>query len=176
MKENIIQFPGVGPGRPRKYKIKGAPKGPAYEPDAGWNPLSNRQKGILAQLAKTAARRQYLPETGPEHDAWRQETSLRLAKTRIRDARQKDWETLHAIWLDLAGDSGAAFTSLLRSADNKRRVAAYKLDQLLKALGLRRGYAETILRSKYKTTWAEAPAKSIWKVFFELKSRANAKP
>lgn len=173
MKDNIIPMPGRG--RPRKYKIKGAPKGPDYEPDGGWAPLSNYQKALLAILAKKAAQRQYLPDSGPAHNAWRQETSLRLAKTRIKDARQKDWETLHAIWLDLAGDSGAAFTSLMRSADNKRRLAACKLEGLLKSMGLPLSYAETILRSKFKTTWAEAPAKSLWKVFFELKNRANAK-
>ena len=154
----------------RKYKVKGPQVGPDYAPEGDWKPLSNEQKARLALLAKQAARMQYLPESGPEHDAWRQERSLALAKVRISEARQRHWNDLHAVWQDMAGESGKAFAILMRADGNPRRVAMFKLTQELKARGLADKYAETICFSMFKVSLADASAKQLWKVLFTLRS------
>ena len=182
MKASII--PIRPPGRPsagfvdpadtapkkRKYKVKGRQVGSDYSPEGEWNPLSNEQKARLSLLAKRAARLQYLPESGKEHDAWRQERSLALAKVRISEARQRHWNDLHAVWQDLAGEPDKAFNTLMRADGNPRRVAKFKLDQELKARGLADKYAATICFSMFKVSLADASAKQLWKVLFTIRS------
>lgn len=165
--------PQPAPKKPRKYKVKGPQVGPDYSPEGAWNPLSNEQKTRLALLAKKAAMRQYLPTSGPEHDAWRQERSLALAKVRISEARQRHWNDLHAVWQDLAGESGKAFDILMRADGNPRRVAMYKLEQELKSRGLADNYAASICFSMFKVSLADASAKQLWKVLFTIRSHKH---
>lgn len=179
--DNIIAFP-LAAGRrpvaaeeaapkPRKYKVKGSPKPEGYAPEAGWWPLSRKQKAALAILAKEAARKAYLPEAGPEHDAWRHEQSIAACGLRVSEARQRDWAALRVHFECLCGREAKAFRVALRAEDNGHRIAMHKLRGELAARGLDEGYAETICRSKFKVALRDASAPQVWTVVYDLRGR-----
>jgi len=183
MKTNIIQFPGTAAdrrvvgtepaARKRTYKVKGKPVGRDYQPEAGWKPLSNKQKAKLVMLATDAAGKQYLPTSGKEHDAWRAEQSILACGFRISEARQKDWADLLIHWQQLCGQDAQAFKTAMHTQGNPQRVAMFKLTQELKKQDKSEAYAETICMSKFKVCLRDATAPQVWSLVFDLRGRAK---
>lgn len=146
-----------------------------YAPDGGGNPLTRGQKARLCILAKRAADRAGLPESGPEHDAWRAEEAVDCCGRRISAALQRHWPALHARFADLAGDVATAFKTLVAESGNPRRVALWKLRKALEEAGLDESYAAKICRDQYKCRPDEATAPQLWRLVFTVKNRGANK-
>lgn len=164
---------GPAPDRTRLQPIGTARHSRDSEcPDAGWKRLSNKQKARLSILARKAYRLQRVQGIDPEE--WRHEVAISVCGCRISEAVQDHWTDLYSAFVDLAGEPEKAFEAQLRSGDNKRRVALYKLTGACKERGLDISYAEAICMDTFKSQLAKATAKQIWCVFFTVTNRRKA--
>lgn len=175
---NIIVFPIArrpvddGAAKPRRvYKRKGPAQEKDYAPEAGWKPLSTKQKARLASLAKEAAAKQYLPVAGKEHDAWRQDQAVLACGVRISQASQKHWSDLLVHFTLMCGRDAQAFHVALRAQDNGHRVAMWKLREELAKRALPECYAETICQSKFSKALADVTAPQVWTLVYDLRGR-----
>ena len=141
--------------------------------DGGWKPLTKEQKMRLSILARKAAWEQKLGLDNKQLDAWRQEVSIRACGLRISEASQCHWAALKSAFEDLAGAPEQAFETHLRDADNKRRVAMWKLNQVLTEKGLDPSYAGKICKMQFKCALEDATAKQLWCLFYTLTNRKN---
>jgi len=145
-------------------------------------PLSILQKREIAQLARRAY------EAWPERDAfelinagqsktacfeaWRHvEQGKACGVQSLCACTQADYGRLVAHFQALCGHAAAATRTLVRDADNDRRIARYKLDQALQERGLREEYAAAICRRQYRCGLDEATAKQLWRLVFTVRSR-----
>jgi hypothetical protein len=138
-------------------------------PEGAAKPLSNNQKARLSMLARKAYEHQKVQ--GMTATEWRHEIAINKVGCRISEAMQKHWNDLKSTFEDLAGRPGKAFNTQLRAGDNKRRIALYKLTNELAAHNLAPGYAEHICQAKFKIPLAEASAKQIWALYFDITKR-----
>ena len=143
-------------------------------PDAGWKPLTRKQKRDLSMLARKAAEKRGLPKW--EFDTYRHDVAKHVCGLRISEARQSHFNDLLAAFQYAAGDDVAAFRTHLRAVDNKRRVAMFKLTEALNSRGLDIAYAGQICRTQFKVTLEEATAKQLWCLFYTVTKRRKAKP
>lgn len=84
---------------------------------------------------------------------------------------QAHYAAVLAHFIALAGDPARADRVLTRNQDNGRRIARYKLDQILRERGLPAGYAASICRSKFKCALDQASEGQIWKLFYDVRKR-----
>ena len=158
--------------RARDYNLKGGRKtGKDYAPEGSAGRLSGRQKFALATLARDAARLQYLPDAGKEHDAWRQEQAINAVGLRISQASQRHWSDLKIHFLLLCGRTADALTEALRCQGNPQRVALYKLREQLKRMGQPDAYAAEICADMFKCPLEDASAPQLWSITFTLRGR-----
>lgn len=140
--------------------------------DAGWHPLTNKQKGILSMLAARAAAKAGMSDSKAV-TAWRRETAIIACGRRISEATQANWADLKSMFLSAAGEVEKAFTTQLREGDNKRRVAMHKLTTALAAKNLPAAYAASICFAQFKVPLAEASAKQLWCLFYTVQNRRH---
>jgi len=138
-------------------------------PDAGHKPLSKGQKARLSILARKAFYHQKVQ--GMTATEWRHEIAIQKVGCRISEAVQDHWNDLKSTFEDLSGRPGKAFNTQVRAGDNKRRVALFKLTKELEAHNLAPGYGEKICFAKFKVSLAEASAKQIWAIYFDITKR-----
>jgi len=149
----------------------GRPVGGEYAPEGGSGLLSLGQKRNLVALARRAWRARGCP--GVSFDAWRTSEAISACGLRISEALQRDWGSLRARFQDAAGESGAAFNTLVRDEDNKRRVALWKLQQICSKVGVPLAYPEAICRRQYRCALPEATPAQLWRLFFTVKNRKD---
>jgi hypothetical protein len=142
--------------------------------DGGWKPLTKEQKMRLSILARKAAWEQKQGLDNKQLDAWRQEVSIRACGVRISEASQCHWADLKSAFEDLAGAPEQAFETQLRDVDNKRRVALWKLNQVLTEKGLAPEYAGAICKTQFKCALEDASAKQLWCLFYTVKNRLKS--
>lgn len=142
-----------------------------YQADAGWKPLSGKQKWRLAELARAAAKATGAPVGGRAHAEWRHAEARRVCGLRISEASQRDFVPLRAHFLNLAGEPGEAFGALMKEGGNARRVALWNLHKMLAERGLPPAYAEAICARQYKCALADASAPQLWRLVFTVKNR-----
>lgn len=137
-------------------------------------PLSNLQKATLSQVAKQGYLR------AKEHDLtdlseseWRAGEAIEAVGVRISEASNGHFNKLYSHFLNLAGNSGAAFKAALRDETEEARQAMHKLTKELAAANLDKSYAEAICMSVFKCSLAQATPKQLWKVMFTIRSRAK---
>ena len=142
-------------------------------PDGSWKPLKRGQKANLSMLAAEGFKHQKV--MGCTLEEWRHEMAVQACGYRISEARQEHWSDLRAAFLDLAGQPEKAYRTHVRSVDNKRRVALYKLEQECAARGLDVSYPATICRRQFRLSLEEASAKQLWCLVFTVRNRRKAK-
>jgi hypothetical protein len=140
-------------------------------PDAGWKALTKNQKTRLAIMARKAAEVQGVSLKSKDLDEWRHGVCIKACGVRITEATQANWADLKSAFEDLGGKPEQAFKTQLREGDNKRRIAMHKLTGALAAKGLQTGYAETICKTQFKVSLAEASAKQLWCLFYTVTNR-----
>ena len=146
--------------------------GDAGCPDAGWQRLTNKQKGKLSMLAAKAFAHQKVQ--GMTATEWRHEIAISTCGVRISEAIQDHYNDLKSAFQDLAGYHAAAFRTQVRSPDNKRRIAMHKLVSACKERGLNESYPASICFDQFKCSLADASAKQLWCLFFTVTKRRNA--
>lgn len=160
----------------RKYVLNAAARPrrtvPAdYAPEGGDGCLTRWQKTRLVLLARRGWERSGSPGGEREFAAWRQAVAERACGLRISRARQRDYGTLRAAYLDAAGDVGAAFETLVRDEDNPRRVAMHHLSKSCAERGLTLSYPAAICRRQYRCGLSEATAAQLWRLVFTVRNR-----
>lgn len=140
-------------------------------------PLSRCQKWRLSDLAEDAwlhlGQRDQLG--GECLEDFRRRIAVEVCGRRISAASNGDYKALEARFLVIRGESGRAFQSALKSETEGIRIAHHKLSIELRAQGLQPGYAETIARAIFKRGLADLHTKEVWKVFYTIRNRGNAK-
>ena len=151
--------------------------------------LTNGQKRQLSQEnvkafrflgAKARGRGEPWPqENKAALDAFRHEqVALACGKPGLRCCSQSDFADVKAHYEDLLGEPGKAMATLVRGADNERRIWEHKLwrvTQEAEGLGWSRHYWTPLFRSKFKTTVLEADAATLRKMFYEINHRLRAR-
>ena len=142
-----------------------------------WHRLSNEQKARLSILAREAFEKKYPGSvTGGERRvaSFRQEESIRCCGKRISEAAQRDYLPLKAHFQDLAGNSGAALNTLMRSETEPVRVALHKLTTECRARKLSMSYPEAICRRQYHCDLSQASPRQIWCLVYTVRNRKAA--
>ena len=142
-----------------------------------WHSLSNEQKARLSILAREAFEKKYPGSvTGGERRvaSFRQEESIRCCGKRISEAAQRDYLSLKAHFQDLAGNSGAALNTLMRSETEPVRVALHKLTTECRARKLSMSYPEAICRRQYHCDLSQASPRQIWCLVYTVRNRKAA--
>lgn len=139
-------------------------------------PLSNKQKFILADLARQAWARCGPQDDGIEEDAFRHREVIKaVGKPGLTACSQSDYKIVQAHFLQLLGRDGEAFNSLVRHETNDRRVVASKLITACRAACVRLSYAEAICQSRYKCSLDDATVPQLWKIKFTIDARGRAR-
>ena len=144
--------------------------------------LSLTQKATIGKLARAAwlawaEREAFLAintDLSPSacYTAWRHvEQGKACGVQSLCACTQDHYGRLVSHFQALGGDAAAAARTLVRDADNGRRIARYKLGQELSKRGLQVGYAAAICRSKYKCDLADASEGQLWKLVFDIRNR-----
>jgi len=84
---------------------------------------------------------------------------------------QAHYGRLVAHFQALGGNAAAATRTLVRDADNDRRIARYKLDEALRERGLREEYAAAICRRQYRCGLDGANARQLWSLLYTIRNR-----
>ena len=145
-------------------------------------PLSILQKREIAQLARRAydawSEREAFEaiNSGQSRtacfEAWRHvEQGKACGVQSLCACTQAHYGRLVAHFQALGGNAAAATRTLVRDADNDRRIARYKLDQALQERGLREEYAAAICRRQYRCGLDEANTKQLWRLVFTIRNR-----
>lgn len=149
------------------------------------SPLSNRQKMIVARLARLAygawpGRAEFeqlnaeLPASA-RFNAWRRVEQGKACGTQsLRECTQRDYGRLKAHFEALAGQDRRATGTLARDRDNDRRVALHKLREALAERDLPDAYAAAICRRQYRCALEEAGAKQLWRLLYTVRNRRPA--
>lgn len=153
-----------------------APINAAERAEAGGesSPLSRFQKMLLAKTARRAWAACGSPPPGEAE--WRREQSLKAAGVRISTARQSDYTSLRAHFLDLARQYDKAFRALVESPKNKARIAHYHLKKSCAERGLPLNYPASICHRQFKCSLDEATAKQLWCLVFTIRNRRPLHP
>jgi hypothetical protein len=145
-------------------------------------PLSIVQKREIAQLARRAydawSEREAFEAINAGQsrtacfEAWRHvEQGKACGIQSLCASTQAHYGRLVAHFQALGGNTAAATRTLVRDADNDRRIARYKLDQALQERGLRPDYAAAICRRQYRCGLEDANAKQLWRLVFTVRNR-----
>ena len=141
-----------------------------------WHPLSREQKARLSILAREAfAKRHPGSLAGMERriTEFRHEEAIRCCGKRVSEAAQRDYLPLKAHFQDLAGNSGAALNTLMRSESEPRRVALHKLTQECRARQLSMSYPASICKRQFGCDLPQASAKQLWNLVFTVRNRRS---
>jgi len=136
-----------------------------------WHPLTREQKARLSILARAA----FAKSGSGDANVWRREVAIRACGRRISEAVQRDYLTLKATFQDLAGESGRALETLLRSESEPQRVALYRLTQECGKRGLQLAYPEAICRRQYHCGLSQASPKQLWNLLYTVRNRREVK-
>jgi hypothetical protein len=145
-------------------------------------PLSILQKREIAQLARRAydawSEREAFEaiNTGQSKtacfEAWRHvEQGNACGVQSLCACTQAHYGRLVAHFQALGGNAAAATRTLVRDADNDRRIARYKLDEALRERGLREEYAAAICRRQYRCGLDGANARQLWSLLYTIRNR-----
>ena len=149
-------MPAVPPIRPHAYPSPGTP-------------IGNGQKARLCILARRAWERAGAPG---DPDEWRRgQQAAACGKPSLRLATQNDYLLIRARFLDLLGESGAAFEDLVRQQSEGRRLAWNKLETACKERGLALAYPDAICRKEYKRGLEDADEKQLWRLVYTVRNR-----
>ncbi len=145
-------------------------------------PLSILQKREIAQLARRAY------DAWPEREAF-EAINAGQSKTACIEAwrhveqgnacgvqslcacTQAHYGRLVAHFQALCGHAAAATRTLVRDADNDRRIARYKLNEALRERGLALGYVAAICRRQYRCGLDGANARQLWSLCYTIRNR-----
>ena len=151
-------------------------------------PLSNRQKSYLSQLANRAFNRACAIARGQGQDLESVDKAAAAEKFRhtevakatgklgLRCCSQDDYKLVEGHFLELLGNSGAAFNSQLKAATEPRRVIEFKITEACREFGFAISYANKICISQNHGNGLEAVGeKSLWNVFYTIRNRGLAR-
>jgi hypothetical protein len=139
-------------------------------------PLSKLQKATLSQWAKKGyTRAKDLDLTDESESDWRGREAIAACGRRVSEATNGDYLLLLAHFQNLSGDSGRAFSSVMRAEGDPKRQAMHKLTTELAKADLDQSYAEKICLDTYKCTLAQASAKQLWQLMYTVRNRAPKK-
>jgi hypothetical protein len=155
------------------------------------SPLSNEQKGILCRLAREAydawSGRDAFEECNPElsrskcFEAWRRvEQGKAVGIQRLTECTQDHFLPLRAHFKAMLGNGAGALQDQLRSQEEPRIRARWKLQQALDERGLNEAYAASICQRQFRCSLGDASEKQLWALFFTVTNRrkplAGAQP
>jgi len=149
-------------------------------------PLTNRQKGYLAQLAMRAynlraaiARGARLPFDRTPEQCRHEEVKAAVGKDGLRLCDQADYKTVEGHFLSLLNRDGRAFNAHLAAATESHRLVMHKLTDQLSLMGKSLNYAEGICRNMTRRSLgglglANLPhgkpgEKILWSILYALK-------
>lgn len=145
-------------------------------------PLTIPQKSYLARLARRAFSRARALALGrgevwaADPNAWRHaEVAAASGKLGLRCCSQDDFCAVEAHFLELLGQSGAAFNAHVRAATESRRQAEAVLVRECAAGGFALDYAAAICRRQFKCSIFDASEKQLRCLIFTIRNRAAAR-
>lgn len=152
-------------------------------------PLSNKQKGIICEVARRAFNR--MLESGslePRADisisehykTWRHAEQLKaVGRSTLTACIQDDYNLLMAHFLNLAGEVEDALRYQEAAALDPKRLAENALREICKKRGVRIEYANEICQQAWKVDLRDASIEQIWWIrrqVQEMKSQEICKP
>jgi hypothetical protein len=142
-------------------------------------PLSNQQKGVLAQVARRAYDRLVAGNeiSNIKFDDWRRDECERaVGKPGLRECDNGHYNRLLSHFESLAGEDGRALNALVREqTEPKRQAEAVLLSELRKA-NLPLTYAEKLARDKFRGVGVlDCDARQLWQLIYTVRNRAKAK-
>lgn len=144
---------------------------PAHYQDRGLNArLTVAEKRELAIAARSAFKvLEGHGATDESFDEFRHRIAMNACGRRISEALRGDYSHIMAMFCAISGDTTRAFHRAMRGETEGRRIAAKKLEELLKEQGRDISYCYPLFTNMHKTTLEQANAKQVWSVFFSLK-------
>ena len=145
--------------------------------------LSNKQKYILASLARRAFRRSAAIARGlgqplaEDENTWRHErVAEAVGKPGLRACGQEDFKTIEGHFLHLLGQDGQAVESHFQAATEPRRVAEFKVIQACEKWGFSLNYADAICRRQnHGTGMQDVDDKTLYHLMFTIINRGRSR-
>lgn len=140
-------------------------------------PLTPKQRGYLAQLAKQA--HTYLTGNGAideDFESWRKREAMNASKGfTISEAPRRCFDDLEQHFLMLAGKSGKALERAL-GPDNDMRQLAHEIAVAAREAGVTPGYVQGICKRMYGAdTWSNAHQAKAVLIALKNKARSDKK-
>jgi hypothetical protein len=137
--------------------------------------LSRPQITALVILAKKAwTKHRVVNPDAPAFEDWRVEECRKACGARLSEAQQKDFSAIKSHFANIAGQSGKAFDSAMRSGTEKERIAHAVLKKDCAKAGVELSYASHICWAQFKCKLEDATAKQLWCLVFTVRNRPNA--
>lgn len=140
--------------------------------------LSNRQKSVIAQIARHAYEKLTASNkiTGIDFDTWRHDEVERCTgKPGLRACGNDHYRPLCAHFESLVGEEGKALNHLLADGTNQRRQLEHVLVAALNSAGLPVTYAEKISRDKFKRGVMDTTDAQLRAILITVKARATSR-
>ena len=142
-------------------------------------PLTNRQKGYLAMLAKRAFVKAGLNSQSPianslAEEKWRHDqVAIACGRLGLRCCSQDHYGAVKGHFLSLLGESGQALRADVRGRPevNELRVVSWKIIQRCREYGIPISKADGICRQMTRGVGLQEveEARTLWNVFFKLR-------
>jgi hypothetical protein len=136
------------------------------------SPLSNRQKFILAALAREAWQQDIknnpLQQAVSEHEFRHDQVRAATGRSGLTSCTQAHYQVIRAHFLQLLGRDDQALNAHYRDTGNGRRIVRHKINQACAAAGVTLNYANAICKSKYKCNLDDASDRQLWSIKFDL--------
>jgi hypothetical protein len=138
------------------------------------------QQRILSRLARRAFAMQP-PAGGGAHDGESEidfrhrQVAVACGKAGLRACSQADYKIVEAHLEALLGNVPKVFDAHIAHDGNPRRVVEFKILESCRQARVTLAYAETICRSKYKCSLAEATDRQLWGIKFDVDRAARRK-
>lgn len=178
---HVSRGPTARPSAAAGSRERTGAKGPYVRFDD--RPLSGEQKLDLVKLSELAFKVRFQNTVGAipsdkaqrrkAEAAFRQEQAEIAVGVRVSEALQKHWNDLKAHFEALIGESGAAFSTLMKAHSNGQRQAWHKLHVALRERGLDENYAGAIARSQFKKELTGLSEKQLWCIYFTITNRRS---
>jgi hypothetical protein len=131
--------------------------------------LSNEEKRELSKQARAAYKIMEGNGATDEKEAeFRHRLSIQACGRRISEALRGDYAAISSAFLSIGGQPSRAFMAAMKGETEGKRIALAKLTAVLKSQGRDVSYASRYIWNISKCSIDDAPAKVIWRAFYEF--------
>jgi hypothetical protein len=147
--------------------------------------LTKFQKSTLARLATRAFRFECAKARGRNEEVnsssaaaaqfRHDQVAQACGKLGLTCCSQYDYKSVEAHFLNILGQTGAAFNCHMAAQSEPRRQAEAVLVRELARFNINISYAASICRNQFKCSLDDASEKQIWCLVYTVRNRGNAR-